>query len=229
MRLIQHILRRVPWTSYAQCGEDLLARYFLCDMLGIAKPSYLDLGAHDPTWLSNTYLFYRRGCRGVCVEPNPHSCRAIKRTRPKDICLTCGVGVTASTSAPFFVMDPPTLSSFSKAFIDANLANPLYRLKETVSTPLLTTSEIIARHFPTPPNFVSVDLEGLDEQIILAWDFEKYRPELFCVETVAHHDRSKVDTITEAFTRAGYRVFADTYINTLYVEGHAWDRWQSRA
>jgi FkbM family methyltransferase len=197
-------------------------------MMGIAKPTYLDIGAHDPVWLSNTYLFYRLGCRGVCVEPSPQSHRAIKRIRPRDICLQCGVGAEANNAAAFYVMDPPTLSSFSKEFIDANVGCPSYRLKEIITIPLLTTSAIIDSHFPTSPNFVSLDVEGHDEQIMKAWDFNRYRPEVFCVETLSHHDSEKVLTITPAFLNAGYVVFADTYINTIYVDATVLEGLRSR-
>jgi FkbM family methyltransferase len=198
-------------------------------MLGIAKPSYLDLGANDPVWLSNTYLFYRIGCRGVCVEPNPRSCEAIKRARPRDVCLPYGVGTVPCVSAPFYIMDPPTLSSFSKEFVEANLANASYRLKKTITIPLMTSSEIIAAYFSTPPTCVSIDVEGHDEQIVKAWDFDRYRPEVFCVETVSHHDRVKVRETTAVFTQAGYVAFADTFINTIYVESQALERWRAKA
>ncbi|MFM6249337.1 MAG: hypothetical protein ACKPEQ_09345, partial [Dolichospermum sp.] len=56
--------------SYSQCGEDLIIN-FIFNNLGIINPSYLDIGAHHPTYLSNTYSFYRKGCQGVCVEPDP--------------------------------------------------------------------------------------------------------------------------------------------------------------
>jgi len=126
-------------------------------------------------------------------------------------------------------MDPPTLSSFSKEFIDSNLSCPSYRLKEIVTIPLLTTSEIIDSYFPASPNFVSLDVEGHDVNIVKAWDFTRYRPEVFCVETLSHHDQAKVQTITPVFTNAGYVAFADTYINSIYVEADVLERYRSRA
>ena len=52
--------------------------------LKIARPTYLDIGAADPTALSNTYLFYTRGCHGVLVEPNPARLGALRSVRPRD-------------------------------------------------------------------------------------------------------------------------------------------------
>ena len=56
--------------SYSQCGEDLILKQ-LFTALGIGKVNYLDIGAHHPTCLNNTYLFYGYGGHGVCVEPDP--------------------------------------------------------------------------------------------------------------------------------------------------------------
>lgn len=57
--------------SYSQFGEDLLAQEILgyerCDIF------YIDIGAFHPISKSNTYIFYKRGSRGMCVEPNPQA------------------------------------------------------------------------------------------------------------------------------------------------------------
>ena len=60
-----------PWSkpSYSQQGESLIVES-ICACArdpGIQDPSYLDIGAADPTWINNTYLFYRKGCRGVLI------------------------------------------------------------------------------------------------------------------------------------------------------------------
>src|SRR5687767_14108710 len=90
-RLANRVFRRTGKVSYAQCGEDLIVDYVFT-ALGVQGPTYLDIGANDPVSLSNTYLFYRRRCAGVCVEPNPPLCEAFRRKRPRDHCLNVGVG-----------------------------------------------------------------------------------------------------------------------------------------
>src|SRR5215470_302661 len=56
--------------TYSQFGEDLIISD-LFNKLSIDRVSYLDIGANNPSFVSNTYLFYERGFRGVLVEPNP--------------------------------------------------------------------------------------------------------------------------------------------------------------
>src|SRR5437868_840540 len=69
--------------SWSQCGEDLILQYLLM-VLGIKTPSYLDIGAHHPTYMSNTWLFYQQGGRGVCVEPDPALYAEFPKKRPRD-------------------------------------------------------------------------------------------------------------------------------------------------
>src|ERR1035437_2327334 len=55
--------------SYSQCGEDILVGY-LFSLRGIKSPSYIDIGANHPWFINNTAFFYKKGCRGINIEPN---------------------------------------------------------------------------------------------------------------------------------------------------------------
>jgi hypothetical protein len=76
--------------SYSQNGEDLIIKDLFA-RTGINKPTYLDVGANDPFYISNTYLLYTKGSKGVCVEPNPKLFKKLKRKRPRDICIQSGI------------------------------------------------------------------------------------------------------------------------------------------
>jgi len=76
--------------SYSQCGEDLIVNYIF-NTMKIAHPTYLDIGAHHPCFLSNTYLFFRQGSRGVSIEPVPFLFSKIKRARGRDVNLNIGL------------------------------------------------------------------------------------------------------------------------------------------
>src|ERR1035438_1460830 len=70
-------------TSYSQCGEDLIIRYVF-DVLKIPCPVYLDIGAHHPRFLSNTFLFYQQGAHGINIEPDPTLFAAFPKQRNRD-------------------------------------------------------------------------------------------------------------------------------------------------
>ena len=75
--------------SYSQCGEDIIVDYIF-NLRGITYPTYIDIGANDPYYLSNTALFYDKGCRGINIEPNPAMVESFGKSRPADINLNIG-------------------------------------------------------------------------------------------------------------------------------------------
>jgi len=74
--------------SYSQHGEDVHILK-LIDTLNINKQRdiYIDVGANHPMDLSNTYLFYRKGYRGVAIEPNKELINLFKVFRKRDIAI----------------------------------------------------------------------------------------------------------------------------------------------
>ena len=92
-------------TSYSQCGEDLLIAFVLDLIHGSRPKTYLDVGANHPFKLSNSALLYSRGGRGVLIEPDPYFAQLLRKKRPRDTVLECGVHFSGESKADFFVMD----------------------------------------------------------------------------------------------------------------------------
>jgi FkbM family methyltransferase len=210
-------------TSYAQCGEDLIVQFIL-QGLRIARPTYLDLGAHHPVKLSNTYLFYRQGGTGVCVEPDPTLFKLLKRKRPRDTCLNVGVGLIAGT-ANFHVMTSKTLSTFSKEEAERYQSYGGQNIEAIVSVPIIPINQLIRKYFQTPPHFMSIDIEGLDLEVLQQLDFNTIRPTVLCVETLTYtEDRTehKRTELIDFVCSNNYLLYADTYINSIFVERSAW-------
>jgi FkbM family methyltransferase len=227
-RLAQHWqgLRRGGKISFAQCGEDLLIAYAL-DSLRISAPVYLDLGAFDGKNLSNTFLFYARGHRGVCVEPNPLLCKSIQQVRPEDLCLNVGIAAGTQRTLPFYVLDPPTLSTFDEPLAQKCQAEHGHRITRTIDIPVMSVNEVLERHMERAPNVVSIDTESNDLPILNDWNFDRWRPEIFCVETLEYAPEkggAKIEAIAQLMSARKYAVYADTYINTVFIDELAWGR-----
>src|SRR3989344_4572766 len=73
--------------SYSQSGEDMILRSIFDDK---KEGFYVDVGAFHPKLYSNTYYFYKRGWRGINIEPNPGANFGIRKG---DINLKCGIGL----------------------------------------------------------------------------------------------------------------------------------------
>ena len=210
--------------SYAQAGEDRIASHALHSMR-VDDPSYLDLGAHDPVRLSNTYLFYLRGCSGVCVEADPDLLRRIRLRRTRDTCLNAAIA-PEDGSVAFHVMDATSLSTISDSSVES-YRDMGRRVTRTVEVPALSPTTILETYFERTPNLVSLDVEGTDQQVLAAWDFERFRPDVFIVETLeyAREGReAKRPEISELMEAAGYFAYGDTFINTVFVHREAYLR-----
>lgn len=206
--------------TYAQTGEDIIID-FLIGAKKIKNFTYLDIGANHPVKFSNTYKFYEAGYKGVCIEPDPYVYSVLTKKRPKDTCLNIGIGSSASDKAELYIMNYPGLNTFSKEEAEAHEKNNHGKIKEIIQVPLKTVEQVIDENFSgKSPVFVNLDVEGLDEAIIKSFPFHKYRPAIFCIETVNYTDDATSEKRKEIFDlmhAQGYKAFADTYINTIFI------------
>ncbi len=210
--------------SFSQQGEDLLIRFLTKWILGINNPTYIDIGAHHPFYLSNTFHFYKSGSKGMCIEPDPYLFSEIVKHRPNDISLNIGIG-NQNTEADFYILSTKTLNTFSKPDADAMVANPILnqKIEKVIKIPLRKFSTIIDEYFQgNAPDILSIDVEGLDLQILNDIDFNTYRPMVICVESVTYvSDKNKPvrnDDIYKFLKSKGYTLYADTYINQIFVD-----------
>lgn len=163
---------------YSQFGEDIIILNIFIRM-NIDRPSYLDLGAHHPFHISNTALMYERGSRGINVEPNPDLINAFEIMRPSDINLCAGVA--PKNGILKFYRCASLLGSGKNSFIKT-LSEEQGR-SIAMDVPVYTVTEIVERHADGIfPDFLSVDVEGMDYDILESIDFDKSFPKVICVE-----------------------------------------------
>lgn len=200
----------------------MLAHFFA--MAGIERPSYLDVGAHHAAFLSNTYYFYRKGSRGVLVEPDPRLSAALKKARPRDTVEALGVGDGRAKSATLHLMSTPALNTLSaseaKGYEKGRRHLGEQSIRDRVEVPLMSLNELMQKHFSDGVDLLSIDIEGFDLQALSAMDFKRHRPGIVVAETL-RYDKSghlgKLKDFGRLFKRAGYDAMADTFHNTLFV------------
>jgi FkbM family methyltransferase len=214
--------------SFAQYGEDIIVQGIF-DTLNLPTPHYIDIGAHHPTNLSNTYFFYTKGSSGVCIEPSPQLFAHIAKARPRDICLNVGISDTTHTSVPYYVLTAQTMNTFSKEDAEKTIAAPAVygaqKIEHIEHIDLVPMNEILDKYFSTYGDFLSIDTEGFDEQIVRSIDFTKYRPKVLCIETIeqgAANTFHKNTELIEYLMTKNYFVYADTYVNTIFVDKAIW-------
>jgi FkbM family methyltransferase len=209
--------------SYSQQGEDLIMHHLLHNALGVKNPSYIDIGAHHPYFLSNTAFFYKRGSRGINIEPDPRLFEAFKRLRPGDINLNIGLAGRPGT-LDFYVLSATTNSTFVKSEADAYVELG-YTIDQTMPIKVDTVASVIQDHCKGVfPDVLSLDVEGMDMEILRSIDFETSKPLVICVETalLAEHTYVKNQEAIDFVLSKGYMVYADTFTNTIFVQEERW-------
>jgi len=204
-----------PLVSYAQYGEDFLMRQIFERLVRIDHPTYIDIGAHDPVFNNNTYLFYRGGSHGVLVEPNPDFTDLLKKTRPNDVVLDVGIGAEKDDQlVDYYVMwtGNGELNTFSPEVAKER------HVRKVIKRTLVNVNKILGEYFPQGgPDLFSTDTEGYDLTILKTLDFGRFRPKVICVETMNDYGQLE-KPIIELLEGLGYEIRGGTWVNTIFVD-----------
>jgi FkbM family methyltransferase len=224
---LKSILRRLlhqdpdmqPNLCYGQDGEDLiLDRLLERQVLGF----YVDVGAHHPMRFSNTYLFYRKGWHGINIDAQPGGMRLFQRYRPRDTNIESGVGLEPGY-LPYFQFNEPALNTF-----DPNEAalkdRPPYHLVQTVQVQVERLDALLEKHLPSGQviDFLSVDVEGRDLDVLRSNNWERFRPRYILAETLRADILHLMECpVVQFLASVGYKPVAKAYNTTFFVAGDA--------
>ncbi|MEH2483583.1 FkbM family methyltransferase [Nitrobacteraceae bacterium AZCC 2146] len=170
--------------SYAQNFEDvMLARVFA----GRDSGFYVDVGAADPVNLSVTKWFYDLGWNGLNIEPNRQLFDRLATDRPRDISLDCGVGAIAS-EAQFFELEVGELSSFDPSVKEYAASNGTSGSTRNVA--IFPLTDLLAQHGQGRHiDFLKIDVEGWEHEVLKGLDLRQYRPTIIVVEATVPESR----------------------------------------
>lgn len=167
--------------SYSQDGEDMILKAFFKEK-GKYKGFYVDVGAHHPFRFSNTAYFYRKGWQGINIEATPTLMGAFKKFRKRDININAAIGLSKNP-LKFFVFNEPALNSFDEKLSEQRNKGE-YKIIKTIPVQPVTLSEVLDKHLKTGQkiDFLSVDVEGMDLEVLKSNNWEKYSPDYLLVE-----------------------------------------------
>ena len=191
--------------------------------LTVDKGFFVDIGAHHPTRYSNTYYFYRRGWRGINVDALPGTKQLFTRMRPRDITIECGVGSQPGVMT-YYAFNEPALNTFSEFEAERKNRAP-YRIVETIQIPVVTLQQILEEHLPADMSidFMTIDAEGFDHEVIVSNDWSKYRPRVVLVELLTTEiGQLDVHPTAKLLQENGYRIIAKTFNTFFFVANEAY-------
>ena len=200
--------------SFSQEGEDrILQRIFENQEKGF----YVDIGAHHPQRFSNTYLFYLKGWRGINIDAMPGSMDIFNKLRSEDINIEVAISNTEEELI-YYMFDEPALNGFNEELmLSRNFSK--YQLLEKRTSKTQKLSKILEKHLPNGDviDFMTIDVEGLDLEVLQSNNWKKYRPKFVLVEDLTHFE---LDNLCESqvfifMKEQGYTLCAKTK-NTLF-------------
>lgn len=206
-------------TTFSQQGEDMVVNFVLRNHFKINKPSYLDIGAHHPYFLSNTAKLYISEGRGINIEPNPELYRLFNKHRSRDINLNVGISDKAG-EADYYCMSIPTVNTFSKELAEYYQKEKNIRIVKIQKIRTLTVTNILREHNDDRmPDFLNIDVEGLDMLILKSIDFINHRPKVICIEANTLGDEQKTELLN-FMTSKEYIQYAHNNINTIFIDNN---------
>lgn len=203
--------------SYSQEGEDMIYRSFF--ERKNYKGFYIDVGAHHPHRFSNTLHFYQHGWRGINIEPTPGAIKLFKLWRKRDINLDIGITAQAGT-LPFYCFTEPALNSFSLEYSEKrSAATTRYPIAKTIMVNTLPLSRVLDQYLPAGQviDFLSIDAEGLDLEVLQSNNWNKYVPLFVMVEACLDIKQVTSSDIYVYMTTLGYKLVAMT-ARTLFFK-----------
>jgi len=199
--------------SYSQEGEDLI----LSRIFGKKKDGFfVDVGAFHPKRFSNTYLFYKRGWRGINIEANPKSIKHFYKVRKRDINLNIPVSDKPDI-LKYYIFNEPALNGFSKELSSQRNGQGKYIIVKELEMQTQRLDEILTKHLPPDTNidFMSIDVEGLDYQVLVSNDWKKFRPSILLVEELGFNIEKPESSKTHLFLKENNYSLYGKSVNTI--------------
>jgi len=173
--------REFAHTLYGQCAEDL---FLIQNFFGDRQDGYyVDVGAHHPYRFSNTALLHERGWRGLNIDVDQRAIDAFNEVRPNDTNILCGVAGEAG-ELTLHLFNEGAVNTLSASVAEEYRQLPGRVVIEERKVEVQPLSVLLSRHVPTGQkiDLMSVDVEGLDEEVLRSNDWSKFRPRVLCVE-----------------------------------------------
>lgn len=169
-------LSKTKFNHYSQFGEDIsINKIFSKNTTGF----FVDVGCFHPKKNNNTYQLYKKGWRGINIDIDSIKIEAFDMIRAKDTNISCAVSNTEGEVAYYSKGFYSLINSLEKSFT----TNKQGYIKKTTIAKKLTNIINETKYKNKQIDFLSIDAEGHDLEVIKSLDFDQYNPKLIAIET----------------------------------------------
>lgn len=203
----------------SQEGEDILLKRIMKKFYK-QRGFYVDIGAYHPIRFSNTFHYYLKGWNGINIDAHPGKKKLFDTLRPRDINIECAVALKEG-ELDYYQFKEPAFNTFSKNNVElAKERTTLEKVEKVHTRPLV---DILNENMPlnTQITFMTIDVEGLEMQVLNSSNWEKYRPYLICIEAIDGENGSEIKVFLE---KQKYFQVASTKNSLFYIEKNFYER-----
>ena len=167
--------------SYSQHREDLFLMDYFKDK---SKGFYIDIGCYHPIKYSNTALLFQKGWNGINIDMNVASIDLFNIIRPNDINICASLSDKDENVFAYYDHFFSPINSLKEKFSDFASNNISFRKHKKYEVKTTTFDKIIKTKGISIPkiDFLNIDVEGVDLEVLQGFNLDKYKPELICIE-----------------------------------------------
>jgi FkbM family methyltransferase len=213
------ILNKVFFTrmrlSFSQFGEDLIIENLINKKNGI----YVDVGCNDPISGNNFFKLYLLGWKGICIDGNIDVLKNYKKIRPNDIVVNELIS-EKEKELVFYISDDNKVSTGSET--QFNIAKEKWKFNETNKKILVakTLTQVLDIYLDSnyKIDVLSIDVEGMDFEVLLGLNLKKYTPKIIIIE-LGELNKIKIEdnNIYKLLTQMGYKLISQTFITSFFI------------
>jgi len=206
--------------TYAQYGEDIIIEAILKAFLSRNTQkqysfTYIEIGANHPISTNSSYLFYKKyNASGILIEANPELISELKRVRPRDLILNYAISNNDSDQVEFYISKDTEISSLNEEFVKAWDKEKAKNIKKVKNKRINSILELAKN---VDLLYLSIDVEGLDLNLIKDIDYEKYCPFIIQCEPGEGFRKGTKKEIIDFLQNKNYMLLSETEGNLIFI------------
>ena len=201
--------------SYSAFGEDVeIKKHFKKNFKGF----YVDVGCYHPIKANNTLLLHQRGWTGINIDINKLSIDLFNFCRPKDINLNLAIS-KKKIERVYYQKELSLLNSIKRKQAKAAFQGKI--LTKKIKSKSLNRVLELSKFKNQKIDFLDIDVEGADFEVLSSLNFKKYAPKLISIEIMPENlDVSKMDiknsNIYKFLIKKKYRLIWSNKFSVLF-------------
>jgi FkbM family methyltransferase len=200
--------------SYSDYETDLaIQKYYESGYSGVC----IDIGAGMGTERSNTYYFEKKYWRCLCIEPNPGLYNHMRMYRRLAMNIACSNYDKKGVPFQIYSVNDGNQEAISSLVVDQRLVDShkgMINKVEEIKVEVKRLDTVLSRINLEKIDFVSIDTEGTELEVLMGFDINRWKPKLFVIEN--HFDESKFSDYLNDF---GYKFSQRVGVNDFFVSG----------